>query len=230
MKMIKADFHVHSNYSGDSVNTCEIIIEQAKKKNLGCIAVCDHGNVNGSVALNKMELTCKIIISEEIKTNEGEIIGLFLKETIPNFMSPEDTIKAIREQNGIVCIPHPFDPYRGSAMQEETLERIHDLIDIVEVRNSRTIPFQKMERPLEFAQKYAKLQSGGSDAHVPNEIGRTYVEMPDFTGRDDFLEALSHGTVHYSASNPVQTVLGLPMRPIRKFLRKKALKNHYDPK
>ena len=228
--MIKADFHVHSNYSGDSINTCEKIIEQAIKNNLGCIAVCDHGNINGSVALNKMELPCKVIISEEIKTTEGEIIGLFLKETIPNLMSPEDTIKAIREQDGLVCIPHPFDPYRNSAMQEKTLERIHDLIDIVEVRNSRTIPLQKMSRLTDFAKKYGKLQGAGSDAHVPNEIGRTYVEMPDFTGSDDFLEALSHATVHYSASNPIQTLLGIPMRPIRKLMRKKVMKDHYDPK
>ncbi len=222
--MIKTDLHVHSSYSGDSVNTLDKIIETAVKRNLGCIAVCDHGNANGSLALSKMDIPFKVIVSEEICTNEGEIIGLFLQESIPNNLSPEETIKIIHEQNGLACIPHPFDPYRGHAMQEETLERIHDLIDIVEIRNARTIPFQNMSRPKNFAVKYNKPVSAGSDAHVPSEIGRAYVEIPEFSGKDDFLDALRQGKVHYSASNPIKIVLGLPARPIRKLIKKNIVK------
>jgi predicted metal-dependent phosphoesterase TrpH len=163
---------------------------------LGCIAVADHNTAAGSLKLKEMAPPFKVIVAEEILTPEGEIIGLFIQETIPPDLSPEEAIRRIHEQGGLACIPHPFDRFRPSAMQGKTLERIVSLIDIVEVANARTLPFQDLSLPLQFARKHNKPMGAGSDSHTLAEIGRAYVEMEDFETPQQFLEHLKSGVVH----------------------------------
>ena len=102
------------------------------------VAIADHNTIEGALALQPMA-PFMVIVAEEIKTSEGEIIGLFLKSTIPRGLSPEETIVAIREQGGIVCVPHPLDRVRHSAMGRQTLERIIDQVDVLEVFNARVL-------------------------------------------------------------------------------------------
>jgi hypothetical protein len=143
-----------------------------------------------------------VIVSEEILTPCGEIMGMFLKENIPSNISPEEAIRRIREQDGLVCIPHPFDKYRGSAFQREALETIVNNIDIIEVFNARTLPFQNRKLALEFAKKNNLRQSAGSDAHSISEIGIVYVEIPEINGKDEFLKALEAGKIGGRFSSP----------------------------
>ncbi len=194
--MIKVDLHIHTTYSGDSEITPEQLVAQVQQSGIDCIAVVDHNTAEGSLKIASMATPFQVITGEEILTTEGEIIGFFLKETIPPGLSPEETIKLIHEQGALACVPHPFDRYRSSAMQRDTLERIVPLLDIIEISNSRTIPFQNMSQPEKFAAKHNKPAGAGSDAHIPAEIGRAYVEMGDFTNPEEFLSALRHGKVH----------------------------------
>ncbi len=203
--MIKADLHIHTTYSDDSEITPQRLIARAREVGLDCVAIADHNTAAGGLKLKEMAPPFKVIVAEEILTPEGEIIGLFIQETIPPGLSPEETIKRIREQGGLVCVPHPFDRFRSSAMQEPALERIAAQIDIVEVSNARTLPFQDLTRPHKFAEKYGKLMGAGSDSHTPPEVGRTYVAMPDFNDRDSFLKAMASAVVHrYQISTGAQ--------------------------
>ena len=144
-----------------------------------------------------------VIVAEEILTPHGEIMGMFLEETIPSGLSVEQTISRIRAQGGLVCIPHPFDIFRQSALRSNVLEEIAEQIDIVEVLNSRYILGQSSTKALAFALKHGIAQSAGSDAHTPSEIGNAYVEMPEFNGRDDFLEALEKGKISGHRTSPL---------------------------
>jgi len=194
--LIKADLHIHSNYSNDSDISLDKLIERCHKLGLGAVAVSDHGTAVGGLRLVSMRPPFKVIVAEEILTTEGEIIGLFLKETIPSGLSPEETIKRIHQQGGLVNVPHPFDHFRSSAMQAETLERIAVQIDIIEGFNARTIPLQDMSLPRRFAQQHHILMGAGSDAHSIIEVGRGYINMPDFTGSKDFLKAVASSRIH----------------------------------
>ena len=131
--MIKTDLHIHTHYSGDSDIKLEKLVERCRILGLGAIAVTDHGTAEAALTLAAQNTPFKVIVGEEVLTTEGEIIGLFLKETVPGGLSPEETIRRIRQQGGIACVPHPFDRYRSSAMQSATLERIVEQIDIVAV-------------------------------------------------------------------------------------------------
>ena len=201
--MIKTDLHIHTIYSGDSDITLEKLARRCVELGFGAIAVTDHGTAEGALKLARKNTPFKVIVGEEIASNEGEIIGLFLKETIPNGLSPEETIKQIRNQGGLVCVPHPFDRYRSSALQADTLHRIAGDIDIVEVFNARTIPAQNLSLPGKFAQSHKLLKGAGSDSHSIGEVGRAYITIPDFQGPEDFLRAMSRAEIHGRRPNPM---------------------------
>jgi len=146
-----------------------------------------------------------VIVAEEILTPHGEIMGMFLKEGIPSGISVEETISRIRAQGGLVNIPHPFSTFRPSALDSEILEELvtQGQIDLVEVFNARSLLRRSSAEAKIFAQKYGIPGGAGSDAHSLSEIGNAYVEMPEFNGRDDFLNALTQGKVFGRRTNPL---------------------------
>jgi predicted metal-dependent phosphoesterase TrpH len=179
----------------------EKIISRCQEVGINCIAICDHGTAEGALRMREIA-PFTVIVAEEILTPYGEIMGMFLEETIPSGLSVEKTLSRIRAQNGLVCIPHPFDRLRHSALRSKILEEIADQIDIVEVLNARAIFGRSSTKARAFAAKHGTAQSAGSDAHTPYEIGNAYVEMPEFKGKDDFIQALKKGKISGHRTNP----------------------------
>jgi len=178
------------------------IVNRCLERGINCIAIADHGTIEGAVKMQGIA-PFPVIVAEEVLTPHGEIMGMFLKETIPSGISVTETISRIRAQGGLVCIPHPFDALRQSAIKSNTIETIVEQIDIIEVFNSRTIFRHHLTEAQNFAKKYGLPGSAGSDAHTLDEIGNAYVEMPEFNGRDDFLQALEKGKIFGHRTNPL---------------------------
>ena len=200
--MIKADLHIHTEYSMDCNTPLEKIINRCLEIGIHCIAVADHGTIEGALKL-KDTAPFTVIVAEEINTPYGEIMGMFLTEDIPSGLSVEQTMANIRAQGGLTCLPHPFDTLRQSALDDRIIETIMEQIDIIEVFNSRTPLLRDSTKANLFAEKYGILKSAGSDAHTIAEIGNAYVEMPEFNGKDDFLQALQKGKIVGNRTNPV---------------------------
>jgi len=179
----------------------EKIIERCQEVGVNCIALCDHGTAEGALKMRELA-PFKVIVAEEVLTPPGEIMGMFLEETIPSGLSVPEVISRIRAQGGLVCIPHPFDTFRHSALKSQVIEEIADQIDIFEVLNARGILGRDSAKAEAFAAKHGLVRSAGSDAHTPREIGNAYVEMPEFKGRDDFLEALKKGKISGHRTSP----------------------------
>lgn len=137
----------------------------------------------------------KVIIGEEVKTSEGEIIGLFLKEEIPRGLSPEETVARIRAQGGLVCIPHPFDLLRRSRLRRHALQRVLSQVDIIEVFNARNIFPLANRWAASLVKANGLVASAGSDAHTPGEIGQVRVRMADFGTPQEFLTSLAQARI-----------------------------------
>jgi len=191
---MRVDLHVHTKYSGDCTFQPEKLIEFCKKNKIECIAVTDHDTTEGAFIVQKMA-PFKVIIGEEIRTLDGEIIGLFLKEMVPSGLSSEETIKRIKDQGGLVSVPHPFSYFRREAIDTEKLEQICDQIDIVECYNGRNFLFFENARAIKFASEKNKIMGAGSDSHHQTEIGNVYIEMKDFNSKEEFLESLKKGKI-----------------------------------
>ena len=189
---IVCDLHTHTSWSHDCQVEPAELIEHAEHEGLGAVAVTDHNEFGG--ALEAVELARDreliVIAGEEVKTAaQGEVIGLFLQEEIPRGLSFEETIGAIREQGGLVYVPHPFD--RMHAIPDAAaLHRHLAEIDVFEVYNARLLFEQYNEEALRFARKYNLTMGAGSDEHVLQGLGTGGLRMRAFHDPEEFLVSL----------------------------------------
>jgi len=161
---------------------------------INCIALTDHNTIAGVLEMQRLA-PFKVIVGEEIHTASGEVIGYFLAHEIPKRLPVKETVRRIKEQGGLVGVPHPFDRLRGSAIHARALAEILPDVDIIEVFNARSILHRSNVKAEKFAKEHNLISSAGSDAHTLNEIGSAYIEMPDFDNKEEFLAALSKGKV-----------------------------------
>ncbi|HEX9989546.1 MAG TPA: PHP domain-containing protein [Chloroflexia bacterium] len=203
--LIRVDMHCHTRLSKDSLNNPRKLVETAAARGLGALCVTDHNALANALALSRLpDLPVRVIPSEEVKSNEGEIIGYFLSELVPKGLSPEETVRRIKGQGGLVCVPHPFDSMRtGSRLRTPALERLVEagLVDIIEVFNARAVNAEDNQRALDYAREHGLAMSAGSDAHTLVEVGRAYAEIPPFSTPAEFLAGLRAGRVHGTLSS-----------------------------
>ena len=180
----------------------ERIISRCQEVGINCIAIADHGTIEGALKMQEMA-PFPVIIAEEILTPHGEIMGVFLKEAVPSGLSVEEAIAGIKAQDALVCLPHPFDTFRGFRLDSGSLEELAEQIDMIEVLNARS-PFPWPEaRARAFAEKHGIAKGAGSDAHSAVEIGNAYMEMTEFHDKDDFLQGLRKGKIQGHKTNPL---------------------------
>jgi predicted metal-dependent phosphoesterase TrpH len=217
--LLKADLHVHTRYSKDSVSPPEEIVQHCLKIGINCLAVTDHDSIAGALETKRIA-PFKVIIGEEVLTNSGEIIGYFLKEEVPPHLSPEETVKRIKAQGGLVCIPHPCDCLRPqSRLSPRALQRILSQVDLIEVFNSRTLLSRDAVHARELAQKCGLPGTVGSDAHVIQEVGRAYIEIPEFNDAEQFRQVLVQGKIVGSRTSPLVHFYNIRNRLIKRLKR-----------
>jgi predicted metal-dependent phosphoesterase TrpH len=191
--LIEVDLHMHTDHSPDCATPVDVLLETARDRGLGAIAITDHNEISG--ALEAREIAermgdIKVIVAEEVKTAEqGEVIGLFLEEKIPKGMSMSETIAEIRRQGGLVYVPHPFDRFHSVPDYEHLLDIVEE-IDVLEVFNPRVAVTAFNEEAERFARKYRIVPGAGSDSHVAQGLGSVRVRIHDFDGPQEFLEAM----------------------------------------
>ena len=189
--LVLCDLHLHTQHSFDCSIPVTEVLEYAEASGLGAIAITDHNVFAG--AEKAVELargrSLAVIAGEEVKTDQGEVIGLFLRKEIPRGMPMSDTIAAIRDQGGLVYMPHPFDRLH-TIPDSRTLHRHLAEIDVLEVYNARLLREAFNEEALRFARKYNLTMGAGSDAHVLQGIGTGLVRMRAFEGPEEFLLSL----------------------------------------
>jgi predicted metal-dependent phosphoesterase TrpH len=204
--LIEVDLHMHTDHSGDCATPVDVLINTARDRNLGAIAITDHNEVSGALEARKLaeELgDIKVIVAEEVKTAEqGEVIGLFLEEKIPKGLTMAETIAEIRRQGGLVYVPHPFDRFHSVPDYEHLLDMVEE-IDLLEVFNPRVALTSFNEEAVRFARKYRIVPAAGSDSHVAQGLGSVRQRIHDFDGPAEFLEAMRDADITRKHKNLV---------------------------
>ena len=161
---IHVDLHMHTDHSPDCATPVDTLLDAAKEAGLGAIAVTDHNEVSGAHearAQAERDGGVKVIVAEEVKTaDQGEVIGLFIEEKIPRGMTLQETIAAIRDQGGLVYVPHPFDRMHSVPDYEHLLDVVED-VDAIEVFNPRVAFSAFNEEAARFAAKYRIVAGAG---------------------------------------------------------------------
>jgi len=199
---IRADLHNHTYHSPDSILSPQQALQRIRHLGLDCVAITDHNTVRGGLALREMADGFQVIVGEEVRSADGEILGLFLETDIPGGLPAGETIARIKNQGGLVGVPHPFDTLR-SGLDPGVMEALIAHIDFIEALNSRIVFAVHNKQALEFARRHHKPVSAASDAHCARELGRSYVEMPPFSGAADFLQSLQDARLVGRLSSPL---------------------------
>ena len=194
------DLHVHTSYSPCSNLSLRTIEKVALKRGLDCLAITDHNTIAGALELKSLASQLMVIVAEEIRTREGEIIGYFLTDTIPPALSVRETIQEIKRQGGLVSIPHPFDTLRTSRLGRAVLEEIISEVDMIEVFNSRDLLQNTDAEFIEAWKNKGVVPVVGSDAHQRWEIGKSYMIMEEFNAPQEFLANLRTAQSVYKKS------------------------------
>ena len=204
--LIEVDLHMHTDHSPDCATPVEVLLETARDRGLGAIAITDHNEVSGALEARRIAAEMggiEVIVAEEVKTAEqGEVIGLFLEEKIPRGMTMAETIAAIRAQGGLVYVPHPFDRFHSVPDYEHLLDIVEE-IDILEVFNPRVALTAFNEEAERFARKYRIVPGAGSDSHVAQGLGSVRVRVHEFDGAAEFLEAMRDADITRKHKNLV---------------------------
>ena len=204
--LIEVDLHMHTDHSGDCATPVDVLIQTARDRGLGAIAITDHNEVSGALEARKLAAELddiKVIVAEEVKTAEqGEVIGLFLEEKIPKGLTMAETIAEIRRQGGLVYVPHPFDRFHSVPDYEHLLDMVEE-IDLLEVFNPRVALTSFNEEAVRFATKYRIVPAAGSDSHVAQGLGSVRQRIHDFDGPAEFLEAMRDADITRKHKNLV---------------------------
>lgn len=193
-RRLRVDMHIHTRLSFDCLSRPDAVVARAEALGLGRICITDHNEIEAALDLAE-RFPARVIPGEEVKTAEGvDITGLYLREWIPKGTPARETCELIREQGGLVYVPHPFAGGKGGGGR--ILPEVADLVDIVEGFNARLHDPALNRRARTWAEERGLPLGAGSDAHTLAEIGNGTVEVPPFHNRPAGLRnALRHGTV-----------------------------------
>ena len=185
--MLRVDLHLHSHFSHDGRSSLPELIERARECCLDRLALTDHNTIEGALSFRRVapELA---IAGEEVKTLEGEVIGLFITSRVPPFLAAEECMDLIHGMGGLTYIPHPLDRHR-SHFQAERVVELAGRIDIIETYNP-WCDAAANRAAAQMADELNKVSATGSDSHSADELGRSWMEMEEYSDTEDFLEKL----------------------------------------
>jgi predicted metal-dependent phosphoesterase TrpH len=183
---VRVDCHLHTVASGDANLTVEQLAVRARENGLDVVCVTDHNETAAAGAAAGRDLGVRIVVGEEIRTPDGDVIGLFLTERIPYVLPLAEVVARIRAQGGLVYVPHPFD--QGRTSLGAVLPRLCEQgdVDVIEVFNAKIADQALNEQAAALAAAYGLPAGAGSDA---------YLEMPAFDGAEAFLAALRQARI-----------------------------------
>lgn len=199
--MVKVEFHCHTLYSKDSLAQPEAMLKSCRRKGIDRLVVTDHNTIAGALAAQRLDPE-RVIVGEEIMTTSGELLAAYVTEEVPAGLSPQETIRRLREQGAFISVSHPFDVMRRGCWKEEDLLSILPEVDAVEVFNARCWLPAFNRRAQEFARLHDVAGTVGSDAHAALEVGRAVLLLEQFEGPEEMRTVLRRGIPQVRWSPP----------------------------
>ncbi|MEO6889634.1 MAG: CehA/McbA family metallohydrolase [Ktedonobacteraceae bacterium] len=198
----RADVHMHTNL-GDGWASPAQVIDESRRRGLRLIAITDHDHVEGARRVADLlaaqeanqEHPLQMITGVEVSTRQGHLLGLFVKKAPKALRSVEESIEAIKEQGGLVVVPHPL----GRLVPSLSRAKIDDLlnrgfgIDGIEMYNPSPANASMRHAVRMANQRWRLAETGGSDAHFWQHIGAAYTLFPGSTP-DDLRRAILERT------------------------------------
>jgi predicted metal-dependent phosphoesterase TrpH len=192
MAQLRVEFHCHTIASKDTLTRPSDLVDTCHRKGIDRVVVTDHNTIAGAHAAHVLDPEL-VIVGEEIMTTLGEILAAFVKEEIPSGLTPQETIRRLRDQGAFISVSHPFDRWRNGSWQENDLFEIVPHVDAIEVYNSRCMLPQFNREARRFAEKHNIAGTVGSDAHATFELGQSLMVLEPFNGPQEMRNVIRRG-------------------------------------
>jgi predicted metal-dependent phosphoesterase TrpH len=202
MDGLRIEFHCHTLFSKDSLTQPETLVRTARRKGLDRVVVTDHNTIQGALEAQRIDPEL-VIVGEEIMTTCGEILASFMTEKIPARLTPQETIRRLRDQGAFISVSHPFDIFRSGSWDLDDLLEILPLVDAIEVFNARCMWPGFNSKAKALARQYDLPGTVGSDAHAEHELGLAYLIAPHFTGADGLRAVIRRAKTVTHLSSPL---------------------------
>ncbi|HMS00956.1 MAG TPA: PHP-associated domain-containing protein [Anaerolineales bacterium] len=199
--MLRVEFHCHTIASKDSLTHPRELVEACRRKGIDRVVVTDHNTIAGARAAQALDPEL-VIVGEEIFTTRGEILAAFVTEEIPAGLTPQETIRRLKEQGAFISMSHPFDEFREGGWAEEDLLEILPHVDAIEVYNSRCVYPRFNRAAKRFAEEHNVAGTVGSDAHAAFELGRSLLRLEQFEGPDEMRKVIRNAQFETRWSPP----------------------------
>jgi len=190
--MLRVEFHCHTIFSKDCLLPPADLVKACRRKGLDRVIVTDHNTIAGARVAQAMDPE-RVIVGEEIMTTRGELLAAFVTDEIPEGLTPQETIRRLKDQGAFISVSHPFDRWRSGHWQEEDLLEILPDIDAIEVYNSRCMLPQFNQEAQQFAEKHSLAGTVGSDAHTAFELGQSFMELKPFGSAEELRGVIRQG-------------------------------------
>ena len=181
MSYFRVEFHCHTIFSKDSLTRPADLVKTCRRKGIDRVVVTDHNTIAGARAAQAIDPEL-VIVGEEIMTTRGEILAAFVSEEIPSGLTPQETVRRLKDQEAFISVSHPFDRWRSGHWQEADLRELVPDVDAIEVYNSRCMLREFNEKAQQFAELHNLAGTVGSDAHTAFELGQSLMELESFEG------------------------------------------------
>ena len=199
--MIRVEFHCHTVASKDSLTRPRDLVDTCRRKGIDRVIITDHNTIIGARAAYALDPEL-VIVGEEIMTTRGEILAAFVTEEIPAGLSPQETIRRLKDQSAFISVSHPFDVMRKGGWKEEDLLEMLPLVDAIEVYNSRCMSPRFNREARQFAERHNLAGTVGSDAHAAFELGRSILLLEQFEGPEEMRKVIRAGIPQVKWSPP----------------------------
>ncbi len=200
-KLIRVEFHCHTAISRDSSNRLPRLLQVARQRGLDRLVITDHNTIVNAMRAKEMDPEL-VIVGEEIKTTQGELLAYFVTSGVPKNTPPMEAIQMLREQNAFISIAHPFD-YRRSGWTEAELKEILPYLDAVEVFNSRCFDPAVNQAALEYAETNGLAKMAGSDAHSLVELDLATMRLPYFNSAEELRKVIHQAQMDTRIFSPL---------------------------
>lgn len=214
----RVELHCHSCFSPDSLVRLKDLLSTCRQKGIDRVAITDHGTMAGALLAKELDPEM-VILGEEIETTQGELLGYFMTEEIPQGLPPQEVVARLRSQGAFISVAHPFDPNRGSHWQPGQLEALLPDLDGIEVFNARCVREAYNEKARLFAERNHKAGLAGSDAHSLKELGKATLILPPFDSAASLRSALPEARVEGSLSSSAVHLLSTYAKAAKKITR-----------
>jgi len=201
MTQLRVEFHCHTIFSKDSLTKPQDLVRMARHKGLDRVIVTDHNSIQGALAARSLDPEL-VIIGEEIMTSRGEILAAFVTELIPKGLTPQETIRRLRDQGAFISVSHPFDVMRGGHWENDDLLQILPLVDAIETFNSRCWLPRFNTQAQDFARENGIPGTVGSDAHTAFELGRATLAIEPFSSGSELANVIRSAKAQTRLSSP----------------------------